>query len=105
MTFLFAAVCVQDALYGSDDDCQKAETHDVEVVAPVMGATKKDGFCLSDFQINDNGLVPACPPGHAPAKVKQGRRCSVGFDAAICNFLRGHQRSVKQKLNPNVTKI
>jgi len=62
-----------DSLYGSDDNCQKAETHDVEVVAPVMGETKKDGFSLSDFQISDKGLVLACPLGQAPAKVKQGK--------------------------------
>ena len=74
-----------DSLYGSDDNCQKAETHDVEVVAPVMGETKKDGFSLSDFQISDKGLVPACPLGHAPVKAKQGKRYSVGFDAAICD--------------------
>ena len=74
-----------DSLYGSDENCQKAEKNEVELVVPVMGSTKEDRHNLSDFQISDKGRVLVCPLGHAPAKVKQGKRHSVGFDAAICN--------------------
>jgi hypothetical protein len=74
-----------DSLYGGDDNCQEAEKHDVDVVAPVMGSTKKDHHNLSDFQISDKGRVLACPLGHPPAKVKQGKRHSVGFDARTCD--------------------
>ena len=74
-----------DSLYGSDENCREAEKHGVELIAPVMGSTKENHYSLSDFQISDKGLVLACPLGHAPKKVKQGKRHSVGFDAAICD--------------------
>jgi hypothetical protein len=74
-----------DSLYGSDDNCQKAEKHGVEVVAPAMGETNKDRFSLADFQMSEDGRVLACPLDHAPARVKKGKRHSVGFDARICD--------------------
>ena len=73
-----------DSLYGSDDNCQEAEKHDVDVVAPVMGETKK-GLSLIDFKMSEDGRVLACPLGHPPAKVKKKQRYSVGFDARICD--------------------
>lgn len=73
-----------DSLYGSDDNCRKAEKHDVEVVAPVMGGPGKDGFGLADFRMDESGRVSACPLGHPPAKAKKKKRHSVGFDALIC---------------------
>lgn len=74
-----------DSLYGSDDNCQKAETRGVVVVAPVMGATKENQLGLCDFEMSDNGRIIACPQGHAPAMVKKRKRNSVGFDIKVCS--------------------
>jgi len=73
-----------DTLYGSDDNQQKAESLGVELVAPTMGAVKEDRLGLSDFQIDEKGVVLACPQGHAPAVVKKRKRISIGFDAQVC---------------------
>ena len=62
-----------DSLYGSDDNCQKAEAHDVVVVAPVMGTVKENQPGLCDFEISGDGRIIACPQGHAPVKVKKKR--------------------------------
>jgi hypothetical protein len=74
-----------DSLYGSDDNYQKAEAHDVVVVAPVMGAVRENQLGLSDFEMSDNGLIIACPQGHAPATIKKKKRNSVGFDIKLCS--------------------
>ena len=74
-----------DSLYSSDDNYQKAGTHDVVVVAPVMGATKENHLGLCDFKMSDNGRIIACPQGHAPATVKKKKRNSVGFDIKLCS--------------------
>lgn len=74
-----------DSLYGSDDNCKKAEAHDVVVVAPVMGATKENQLGLCDFEMSDDGRITACPQGHAPATVKKKKRNSVGFDIKLCS--------------------
>ncbi len=74
-----------DSLYGSDDNCKKAEAHGVVVVAPVMGAVKENQLGLSDFEISDDGRIIACPQGHLPATVKKKKRNSVGFDIKLCS--------------------
>ena len=73
-----------DSLYGSDDNCEKADQHGIELVAPTMGSVEKDKLSLGDFQFSPIGEIVACPQGHAPAKVKKRKRASIGFSATSC---------------------
>ena len=73
-----------DALYGSDDNCERAKEHGVELIAPTMGSVDEDKLSLADFQLSDEGEVVACPQGNAPAKIKKGKRVSIGFAAHDC---------------------
>jgi hypothetical protein len=73
-----------DSLYGSDDNCESAKEHGVELVAPTMGSVDKDKLSLCDFQFSPKGEVAACPQGHAPSKVKKRKKTSIGFDATCC---------------------
>ena len=75
---------VADALYGSDDNCQKAQSRGVELTAPAMGKTQQERISLSDFEISEKAQVIACPQGHAPAKVRQKKRQSIGFAIEHC---------------------
>lgn len=88
-----------DSLYSSDDNHQEAEKQGVELVAPVNGTAKDDRFGLSDFQMNENGRVLSCPLGHPPARVKQKKRNSVGFDASICDTCSERSRCPVKKGN------
>jgi len=75
-----------DALYGSDENCQEAKQHDVEVVSPTMGTEKKKGAALSDFEFRSDGHVDHCPTGHQPlVRRKNKSGYSQGFDKSICN--------------------
>ena len=73
-----------DALYGSDENCEKAKEHGVELIAPTMGSAKEDKLGLANFEISQQGQIVCCPEGHAPAKVKKKKRNSVGFDPEHC---------------------
>lgn len=73
-----------DALYGSDDNCEQASKHGVELIAPTMGKPKDEKLNLTDFKISANGQIAACPQGHAPGKVKKRKRHSVGFASEHC---------------------
>ena len=73
-----------DSLYGSDDNCKKAEQHGVELVAPTMGSVDKDKLSLGDFQFSPQGEIIACPQGNVPAKVKKRKKTSIGFSATSC---------------------
>jgi len=75
---------IADSLYGSDDNCEHAKEHDVELFAPTMGAVSEDKLCLSDFQFSEKGEIVACPQGHAPAIVRKKKRISIGFAAHDC---------------------
>jgi len=75
---------IADSLYGSDDNCKKADQHDVELVAPTMGSVDKDKLNLADFQFSPKGEILACPQGHALAKVKKRKKTSIGFSATSC---------------------
>ncbi len=74
-----------DSLYGSDENCEKAKELGVEVVSPVMGNPPGDHFVLTDFTLNQEATVMACPQGHAPVKVKhkKGRHIAI-FDLESC---------------------
>jgi hypothetical protein len=74
-----------DSLYGSDENCQKAEQYGVEVVSPTMGTETKGGTKLSDFEFREDGHVHQCPAGHEPlVRRKNNGRYSQGFDNDIC---------------------
>ena len=73
-----------DTLYGSDDNCERAKEHDVELIAPTMGSVDKDKLSLADFQFSEKGEVVACPHGNASAKVKKRKRVSIGFASHDC---------------------
>lgn len=75
-----------DSLYGSDDNKEKAELLGVELVAPTMGAQKKEGISLSKFVTTQSGEITACPQGHTPvyAKKKKDRYCAA-FNCEHCS--------------------
>jgi hypothetical protein len=73
-----------DTLYGSDDNCERAKEHEVELIAPTMGSVDKDKLTMTDFQFSEKGEVVACPQGNAPAKVKKRKRVSIGFASHDC---------------------
>ena len=73
-----------DSLYGSDDNCQRAGEHGVELIAPTMGTVEKEKLSISDFQFSPEGEIIACPKGSAPAKVKKRKKVSIGFRATSC---------------------
>ncbi len=74
-----------DSLYGSDKNCQKAESMDVEVVAPAMGAAKY-AISLEDFAVSNDGTVLACPQGHAPVNMKKKKaRYTAAFESDNCS--------------------
>ena len=74
-----------DSLYGSDDNCEKANAFGVEVVSPVMGTPPDTGLTASDFGIIDEGTITACPEGYAPkkTKAKNGKHIAV-FHSVTC---------------------
>ena len=73
-----------DSLYGSDDNCEIAEEHGIELIAPTMGSVDKDKLSIADFQFSLKGEIVACPQGNAPAKVKRRKKISIGFSATSC---------------------
>jgi len=73
-----------DSLYGSDDNCERAKEHDVELIAPTMGSVNEDKLSLADFQLSEKGEVVACPQGNAPAKVKKRKRVGIAFALHDC---------------------
>jgi hypothetical protein len=73
-----------DSLYGSDDNCERAKEHDVELIAPTMSSVNEDKLCLADFQLSEKGEIVACPQGNAPAKVKKRKRVSIAFALHDC---------------------
>jgi hypothetical protein len=74
-----------DALYGSDENCEKAKALGVEVVSPVIGKPPGDRLTLAEFTLNEEAIVTACPQGYAPIKVKhkKGKYTAV-FGAQTC---------------------
>jgi len=75
-----------DSLYGSDDNCEDAETMGVEVVSPTMGTPKEGAIGLDDFEHSEQGKVISCPQRHAPVKVTKSKkgRYSVAFNSDHC---------------------
>ena len=73
-----------DSLYGSDDNCEIAGEHGIELIAPTMGSVDKEKLSIADFQFSPKGEIVACPQGNAPAKVKKRKKISIAFSATNC---------------------
>ena len=76
-----------DSLYGSDDNCERAQEMGVDVISPTMGTSKENTLSLSDFQQSEKGIITACPQGHAPVKIRTGKKQKhgVAFSSEHCN--------------------
>jgi hypothetical protein len=76
-----------DSLYGSDENCERAQEMGVDVISPTMGAPKENTLSLSDFQQSEKGSIMACPQGHAPVKIRTGKKQKhgVAFSSEHCN--------------------
>ena len=76
-----------DSLYGSDENCCKAEQeYEVEVIAPTKGQRKKETIPLSDFTTSEDRSVVSCPQGHEPAYVNHNKgRHTAAFDCSKCS--------------------
>ncbi len=59
-----------DSVYGSDENCEKAKQLGVEVVSPVMGKLGEDTVPLTEFTMNSENEITACPEGCAPQKTR-----------------------------------
>ena len=74
-----------DALYGSDENCQRSAKLGVDVVAPAKGKDK-EGITLSDFVVSEKGDIVSCAQGHTPVRTKKRKtRHSVAFDSQHCS--------------------
>jgi len=72
-----------DTLYGSDENCRKAESLGVEVVSPAKGT--KEEISLSDFEVSEKGDAVSCPQGHVSVRTKTKKtRHAVAFDSQHC---------------------
>jgi len=78
------AELMADSLYGSDDNCESASEHGVELIAPTMGSVDEGKLSIADFQFSAQGEIIACPQGCTPAKIKKRKKLSIGFDATDC---------------------
>jgi len=74
-----------DSLYGSDENCEKAKERNVEIISPVMGKNKKEGYHISEFLFTEEGKILECPEGENPVFNKRNKdRYSSGFGSRIC---------------------
>lgn len=74
-----------DSLYGSDDNCEKAGEHGVELVSPAIVPSTTGEISLTDFTLGRNGKVITCPAGCRPVKVKNKKeRYSAVFTHEQC---------------------
>jgi hypothetical protein len=76
-----------DCLYGSDENCCKAEQeYGVEVIAPTKSQREKETIPLSDFTTGEDGSVVSCPQGHEPEYAKHNKgRHTAAFDCSTCS--------------------
>ena len=75
-----------DSLYGSDENRQQAKAKNVELISPVMGQNKKDGYHIGDFVLSEKNEILQCPIGHKPEYIKKNKkRYSAGFDKTVCS--------------------
>ena len=60
-----------DSLYGSDDNCERADKHGVELIAPTMGAVEKEKLSIADFQFSRQRRDCCLPARPCPGKGKK----------------------------------
>lgn len=74
-----------DTLYGSDENCAKAQDMGVELIAPNAGVSKRT-VDLDSFVTDENGVVLRCPNGATPLRTKKGKTGvhSAAFSADVC---------------------
>jgi Transposase DDE domain len=76
-----------DSLYGSDDNSQRAAQEGVDLIAPTMGASKKDNLSLVDFEVSEKNQILACPRGNVPVTTKtKKQRVTVAFASDPCKI-------------------
>jgi hypothetical protein len=75
-----------DALYGSQENVEKAAGEGVKLISPTMGKVGKSSLSLGDFEFSDNDEVCRCPQGQEPVSVKKGKKgnFSAAFDSSVC---------------------
>ena len=67
-----------DSLYGSDDNCERAKEHNVELIAPTMGSAKENKLSLTNFIFSSKGELDTRPQGN-PSTKKKGSRLAHGI--------------------------
>jgi hypothetical protein len=78
-------VVLGDALYGSEENCQKAKDLGVELISPAKGYAEKHEIKLSDFDISEKGEILSCPEGKVPKyRYCSGERMILGFSVDDC---------------------
>jgi hypothetical protein len=81
-------IMLGDTHYGSEEDIQTAEMHNVELIAPATPpkGSKQGRLTLEQFELDKEGLVVRCPEGHAPiARNAAPKKFEVRFDSATCD--------------------
>jgi hypothetical protein len=76
-----------DSLYGSDENCQRAEQLGVEIIAPTMGKPRQQAetLSLSEFAVSAIGDIVACPQGYAPVRTTTKKTKHIAaFDSQHC---------------------
>jgi len=74
-----------DTLYGSDNNCNNAESVGVEIISPAKVSVKEGAISLSDFSFSERGKIIACPQGHVPVMTKHKKnRFTAGFECSHC---------------------
>lgn len=79
---------VADAGYGSDRNHTYCKNEGINLIAPVLQGTQKEGrLDLCHFQLQENNRIQACPAGHAPIKAwfdVGAERGGCTFDGSLC---------------------
>jgi len=83
---LEAEQMLADAAYGSDDNCQQAAEHGVELISPTLGNQKIDQLGLGEFTYGDDYKIIQCPENKEPIEQNKGKnsRFSVLFSKQSC---------------------
>ena len=84
-----------DSHYGSVDNVESARTRDIELISPAQtpkGA--RDGrVTLEDFELDENGLIRACPAGVVPHSSTAGQqRLQARFPLSACQACEENER-------------
>ncbi len=83
---LAAERVLADAAYGSDENCQAATEHGVEVISPTLGNLKTNQVGLDAFTYHDDYTIIQCPENKEPVEQKKGKKghLSALFSSQFC---------------------